>query len=235
MKIKYLFLMMTFIGLTAVAQECDVESDCRAGFSCRSKPYGGTQCVKRQISQDDATILNSSQVQNVQNQNSIIENSTATEEATCLKIGFKSKTEAFGNCVLELLGRKKAESSPSNEDERLCVGYGFKMGSENFASCKLQMVQARWQASQQQIQYEEQKRQYDAQMEFARNKARQESARRNLDMSLRLLNGQSPTEALLGAGSGVPIAPKAPLPQTIILPGGRAVTCVTQTNVTTCI
>ena len=71
-------------------------------------------------------------------------------------------------------------------------------------------------------------------MEFARNKARQESARKTMDMSLRMLNGQSPADAFFGAGSGTPIAPKVPLPQTIILPGGRAVTCFTQTNVTTC-
>lgn len=31
---------------------------------------------------------------------------TSTEEKTCSEIGFKRKTEAFGNCVLELIDRK---------------------------------------------------------------------------------------------------------------------------------
>jgi hypothetical protein len=230
MKIQYAFLlMMPIIGWAANDIECGVDRDCRQGYSCRSKPHGGTRCVKRESSPSEKDFLDL-----VPTQNSSDEISTTNEENTCLKVGFKIKTEAFGNCVLELLSRKNDESLTLNEDEHLCVSYGFRMGSENFASCRLQMAQARWQASQQQIQYEEQKKQYENQMEFARNKARQENARRTLDLSLRLLNGQSPTDALLGAGSGVPIAPKLPPPQTIILPGGRLITCDSQINVTTC-
>ena len=236
MKIHFaVLLLIPLIGWTATDLQCGTDSDCDDGYSCRSKPYGGTRCVKRESSPNEKNILNHAPIQKLQTQSSTESISTINEESTCLKIGFKRKTESFGNCVLELLERKKADVGPSNEDEQLCVSYGFRLGSDGFASCKLQMAQARWQVSQQQIQYEEQKRQYEAQMEFARNKARQENARRTLDMSLRMLTGQSPADAFFGAGTGTPIPPKAPLPQTIILPGGRAVTCATQNNVTTCL
>lgn len=236
MKILYtLLFLLPLIGWAATDLECGADADCNQGYSCRSKPYGGTRCVKRESNLSSKNILDQTPNQTPQIESSRDAISTVNEESTCQKIGFKRNTEAFGNCVLELLERKKIDVAPANEDDQLCLSYGFRVGSESFASCKLQIAQARWQASQQQTQYEEQKRQYEAQMEFVRNKARQENARRTLDMSLRMLNGQTPSDAFFGAGTGAPIAPKAPLPQTIILPGGRAVTCVTQNNVTSCL
>ena len=233
------FVFLSQLSWAASDMVCGIDADCGRGFSCRSKPYGGTRCVQsgsdRQSGLDlTAPIQGRHGADQARSETTPIAFSTANEEATCARIGFTPKTESFGNCVLEFIDRKKTENTPQTEDDQLCAGYGFKAGSENFAACKLQMAQARWQVTQQQAQYEEQKRQYEEQMELARNKTRQENARRSLDLSLRLLGGQSPTDAILSTGSGLPIAPRTPPPQTITLPGGRIVTCTTQNNVSTC-
>jgi hypothetical protein len=160
---------------------------------------------------------------------------TSSQEATCLEIGFKKKTEAYGRCVLELLERGSVSSSqakqtpPSGPDDATCRQYGFKPGSNEYASCRLQIDQARQDARRQQAQFEQQQRQYEAQLEAQRD-ARSRAA------GLALLNLGLGTMA----GGNLPgTAPVAPVPpqnfnRTYTLPGGRIMNCTTTGTMTNC-
>lgn len=171
---------------------------------------------------------------------------TSKEEKTCSEIGFKRKTEAFANCVLELVQRNNSSQSvrslPSNQvtgnnsDDALCVQYGFRVNTNEFAQCKLQLNQARLQMQQQQNQYQEQKRQYDEQQALIEKERKRQQSQRLFDMSQRLANGQSITE-VGRAGMGLPPLqpPTAPLQnQTFVLPNGRVVNCNTTGTITNC-
>ena len=88
---------------------------------------------------------------------------TSTEEKTCSEIGFKRKTEAFGNCVLELVQRKGgqvnrqssqtvSQSPLSNDpDDATCRKYGFRAGTNEYAQCRQQIDQARQDSQRQQV------------------------------------------------------------------------------------
>ena len=168
---------------------------------------------------------------------------TSEQEAACQDIGFKKKTPAFANCVLELMDRSQSQKAPpqqvqtysSNDpDDSTCQKYGFKPRTNEYANCRQQIDIARQQAQQQQAQYDEQKRQYDAQM--AEYKKRRDTAA-NLALMQCGLNMMS-----TGNCSGVrnvgpaPIAPIAPNygPRTYFLPGNRMMTCTTSGNITNC-
>jgi hypothetical protein len=169
---------------------------------------------------------------------------TSEQEKACLDIGFKKKTPAFANCVLELMDRQGSGNSASNSnnqtyssndpDDATCQKYGFKPRTNEYANCRQQIDIAKQQAQQQLAQYEEQKRQYDAQM--AEYKKRRETAA-NLALMQCGLNMMS-----TGNCSGVrnvgpaPIAPMAPSygPRTYYLPGNRVMTCTTSGNITNC-
>jgi hypothetical protein len=90
---------------------CQSDIDCSAGFSCRSKTGGGTECRAKgfsNIQQPSTGAEQSTQTMpspiTVQPIEQPIQSKSAIEEAkeTCASLGFKSKTEKFGNCVLKL-------------------------------------------------------------------------------------------------------------------------------------
>jgi hypothetical protein len=118
---------------------------------------------------------------------------TKEEERTCSEIGFKKKTEAHADCVLELLERKQKLSSkkeskeiskaPTSQespnvspakpqavkgdgsaDDLACVKFGFIVGTQEYANCRLQMDTAKRQAQQKQAEYELTQRQYEHEM-----------------------------------------------------------------------
>ena len=166
---------------------------------------------------------------------------TSEQELACQDIGFKKRTPAFANCVLELMERRSAQKpepiqtyNSNDPDDATCQKYGFKPRTNEYSNCKQQIDLARQQAQQQQAQYEEQKRQYDAQM--AEYKKRRETAA-SLALMQCGLNMMS-----TGNCSGVrnvgpaPIAPMAPSygPRTYYLPGNRVMTCTTSGNITNC-
>jgi len=144
---------------------------------------------------------------------------TTQEEGTCESIGFKKKTEPYANCVLELVGRKNnnAPIELNNPDDAACRNYGFKPQTNDYAKCRQLIDQQRYQATQQQAAYEEQKRQFDAQIA-------EQKRQRQLQASQALINySQSMT-------------PKPPPTsnQTIVLPGNKMMNCQTVGNVTNC-
>lgn len=177
---------------------------------------------------------------------------TSAEEQTCAEIGFKKKTEAFGNCVIELMSRKSGGNTarPANTtisstsrqlsqtelDGVTCQKYGFKPKSDNYAQCLMQIDFARNEAQQRQAQYAEQKRQYDAQVAAAYKAREQRKNEALMELGLRMMSGQSPINAAASVGTGAPMGPP-PVPmstRTYTLPGNKSMTCTTTGNMTNC-
>ena len=129
--------------------------------------------------------------------------STQSEEATCREIGFRPRTVAYADCVMELLSRKdggtqddrpstrqalastsnrgssaavKPELVNLNPHEQACSGYGFKRETTAFASCLMELDRAKVQAQYAQQQYQLQYQQY--QQQIAAYNAQQEAIQR---------------------------------------------------------
>jgi hypothetical protein len=156
---------------------------------------------------------------------------TSEEEASCVEIGFKRKTPAFANCVLELMDRKaeKQEASqPSDPDDATCRKYGFKPKTTEYASCRLQIDQAKQAAASQNAQYQQQQKQYQ-------EAERQRSIQANLALLQSGLNMMAGGGFGGGGGGSYGPAPIAPNPtQTYMLPGNKMLTCNTTGNITNC-
>jgi hypothetical protein len=161
---------------------------------------------------------------------------TAAEEKICNEIGFKRKTEAFGNCVLELVGRKGSQSvtaDSSDPDDATCLKYGFKRGTSEFAQCKLQIDQAKQDTQRHQAQYAAQQKRYETELNEYKRRKREAESMALLGMSLGILAGSG------NQGSGVGAAPTPPpIPSNEFrrysLPNGKIMQCNTFGSNTQC-
>ena len=162
---------------------------------------------------------------------------TSAAEKNCADIGFKRKTEAFGNCVLELMNRGGGVAQQSADpDDATCKKYGYKLGTRDYGECRQKLDLAKQQVAQQQAEFNEKKRQYDEQVAVLEREKKRRQALQNAEMFARYGSGQTPNQAIAGTLSGTPfISPTAPAQsQTIIMPGGRMVTCATTGSLTNC-
>lgn len=155
-----------------------------------------------------------------------------TEEATCLDLGFRRKTEAYGNCVLELQGRKEDAATSSDPDDATCKKYGFKARTNEYAACRQQIEQARVQAAQQQALFLQQQNQYQAQLK------EQQRQREQAGWSQLIQLGRGISSGAYTANNGYGTTPTPPSPpnpsSTYFLPGGRTMNCTTTGTVTNC-
>lgn len=153
-------------------------------------------------------------------------------EGQCTDIGFKRKTPAFGECVLELRSRQNTNPSSSENsivqgdgspDHSTCAKYGFRAGSTEYGQCRMQVDLARSQAQEQQRQYESQV----ADQQKARDRAKGEAA---LLMGLSMMagGGRQPLNNSLSR-----IEPPQ-MNRIYNLPGGKSMTCSTFGMVTNC-
>jgi hypothetical protein len=150
-------------------------------------------------------------------------------ENQCAEIGFKRKTPAFGECVLELHSRGiNTQKSPNSSgdgtpDHATCARYGFQTGTVEYSQCRMQIDTARNQAQQQQRQYEEQL----AAQARAKEKAQGEAM---FLLGMGMLAGSGPKR------SSVDNTYIQPPPQDRIynLPGGKFMRCSTMGMVTNC-
>jgi len=194
-------------------------------FECLEKL--GNSATKDQL---DACVNGSSgpNSKKTQESNSV----TSSEEAACSDMGFKRRTESFGNCVLELMGRKDTAVAGADPDGATCIKYGFKPKSPEYASCRLQIDQARQQAQQNQAQFLEQKRAYDK----ADKQRRIDASMKLMDMGQRMASGQNGADAYRQANGLAPLqSPTPPMQtQTYMLPNNKMMTCTTAGSVTNC-
>lgn len=170
---------------------------------------------------------------------------TSTEEKTCVDIGFKRKTEAFGNCVLELVNRgggsgnrqtsQQYSSGSGDPDDAACRGYGFKPNTVDYAGCRQRIDLAKQSAKQQQDIYQQQKSQYDEQVAAIEKQKAKERNMKQLEMGLRMMGGQSVQDAAMATARMPPIPqPPGPITQRITMPNGRGMTCTTVGMNTNC-
>lgn len=159
---------------------------------------------------------------------------TGPEEAACIQLGFKKKTEQFGNCVIVLVSKKRVatEASSLDPDDATCRKYGFIPNTNEYAACRLQIDQAKQDAQRQQAQYNDQQRQYQAQLD-------EQKKQRNQAQGMALMQmGAGISSGAYNARNGYGTLPTAPTPlespRTYILPGGKAMTCTTTGSVTNC-
>jgi hypothetical protein len=137
-------------------------------------------------------------------------------ENQCADIGFKRKTQAFGECVLELQSRETNASKSiaiaqgdGTPDHATCAKYGFKTGSVEYAQCRMQIDFARKQG-------QEQRRRYEDQLEAQQREERMARGAAAMGMASRML------------------APPPSNMHTYNLPGGRSMTCNTVGAFTNC-
>ena len=157
-------------------------------------------------------------------------------ENTCKGIGFKPKTPAYGECVLELRSRDQVNAAPSAEARNTnsqgdgsskditCQKYGFNPQSDAYKQCRLQLDIAERQFVANQAQYEKQKAYYDQQQrqyeqekeayeqrvaEIKKQKER-EKGLKLLELGLRMGAGQSIQDASMATAGIAPIPPQAP-------------------------
>lgn len=159
-------------------------------------------------------------------------------ESFCKEIGFTPKTEAFGECVLELVEREKINNglATADADSQTCLNYGFKPQTEAFAECKFKLDAAKQESARAQEQYSREKDEYDKKIAAIENERRRQQGLRQMEFGLRLMGGQRPVDALTSVGTGRPVLPTPPSPinQTIITPSGKVINCTTTGSFTNC-
>jgi hypothetical protein len=107
-------------------------------------------------------------------------------KSACKDIGFKPKTEKFGDCVIEFkkrdgnsnLGQSKnsASNNQNPSDVKQCIDFGYKQGTDGFAQCLQKFsIYRQYQAeenrkySQQLAEYQERKAAYDEEVAIQKN------------------------------------------------------------------
>jgi hypothetical protein len=166
---------------------------------------------------------------------------TSLEEKTCIDIGFKRKTEAFGNCVIELVNRSSGsgsrhgsqQSSSTDPDDATCRKYGFRAGTNEYAQCKQQIDIARSDAQRQQAQFDQQQKQYQDQLDAQRRRRSDAANMAMLGVGLGMMAGDGGQGASVGPA---PITPQKPMNdfRTYSLPNGQSMRCNTFGSNTQC-
>ena len=180
-------------------------------------------------------------------------------ENQCSEIGFKKKTPAFGECVLELHSRgvplqKASNSTQANtgdgtNEHKTCTKFGLVTGTNQYSECRLKIDIAKKEQAQRQAAYEaeqqryqEEQRRYEAQVaEYEKEKERQKGlALMRFGAALAGGTSSSFAENFGNAGrQSLGIAPTPPTrPQiqnfTITNPAGRMTNCTVVGNNINC-
>lgn len=115
-------------------------------------------------------------------------------EKTCAELGFKKRTPAYGECVLELDKRSTDQQKQSErqageqqrqaveqqqrqraaevaargdgtQEHQTCAKFGFVAGTPQYSDCRLRIDVAKREAAQRQLAYEAEQRRYEAEKE----------------------------------------------------------------------
>jgi hypothetical protein len=164
----------------------------------------------------------------------VITQNLSPEESTCLELGFKRKTEPYGNCVLELMDRKLIASEPvsTDQDDITCRKYGFKPNTPDYGQCRLQIDTAKSQARQQAEQYAQQQRQYKAQLDEQQRQRSVAAGMALFQLGTGITSGAYNSSNSYGAKPNPPTMPNPH--RQFFLPGGKTMNCTTTGTVTNC-
>jgi hypothetical protein len=163
----------------------------------------------------------------------------ADYEATCSEIGFKKRTPAYGECVLELDQRataakgkpmqppkqsqEQAQSAQGDgtPDHQTCSQFGFVAGTPPYSDCRLKVDIAKREQAQRQLAYEADQRRYQAEQRqyeqrlaaYEKEKERQKSLAM-IRFGLAMAGGTSPNFSENAANAGRESLGMAPVPPT---------------------
>ncbi len=163
---------------------------------------------------------------------------TKKEEETCSEIGFKIKTEAHAECVVELLGRKnrKLKNQVQNSNNKAqeisdissqskdqtkgdgtpehysCARFGFVLGTSAYAECRMKMDIAKREAQQKQAAYELEMKRYQEQVAQYEKEKERRKGEAMMRFGLSLMGGTSPyfSENLANASRAAAGLPPVP-------------------------
>lgn len=160
----------------------------------------------------------------------------------CVELGFRTSTEAYGKCVLQLLDREqknkpkevfaenlnRIDGTPirtdGSPDDTKCREFGYQAGTQPYADCRLKMNSLRLQAEERQRDYEQRQREYDAKMSEYERQRKIASSLALMQCGLNMAAGNNCSGGRVGPAP-VPPSPISPVIQNLILPGGGTVTC----------
>jgi len=162
-------------------------------------------------------------------------------EQTCKDIGFKIKTEKFGECVLELNKREAANEAKvlphrqqipaisktmgdGSYDDVTCQKYGFEPNTQSYAECRLKLDTAKNQIELQQAQFNAQMAAYQKQKEEIEDQQSRRFWAGVAGMGFGMMGGQSPGDSYRQS-IGLPPTPPPVQNYTITMPNGRTSTC----------
>jgi hypothetical protein len=175
-------------------------------------------------------------------------------EKTCAEIGFKKRTLAFGECVMELDQRASVERTQAmklsqqqvqqqgdgTNEHQICEKFGFVVGNAPYSDCRLKINIAKQEQTQRQATYDAEQRRYlveqqryDAQVAELERQKEKQRADGLIRFGLALMGGTSPhaSENFANAGrQALGLAPAPPIrPQiqnfTITNPGRQTTNC----------
>ena len=176
-------------------------------------------------------------------------------KAQCRKLGFKSGTEKFGDCVLELSRRgdltvSRAEPSSltgdGSADDQTCARYGYRVGTSGYSDCRLQLDMARRDYERELRQYEAARADYDRRVAEGEAEAQRARAQRQSQYGFCVAACSSrPGSTTLGCmaqcgaqSAGVSYDPgPPPTPpswRTTYVINGRTINCNSMGSVVTC-
>ncbi len=169
----------------------------------------------------------------------------------CVELGFKTSTETYGKCVLQLLDREQQKNSKEVSAEKLnrfdgaptrsdgspddtkCREFGYLLGTQPYADCRLKMNSMRLQAEERQRDFEQRQREYDANMAEYERQRKIASSLALMQCGLNMAAGNNCSGGRVGPAP-VPPSPISPVIQNLILPGGGTVSCTTIGMNTSC-
>ena len=126
-------------------------------------------------------------------------------EKTCLDLGFKKRTPAYGECVLELdkrstvdmklADRQRAEQQrqaqeqqraaaargDGSPDHQTCAGFGFVAGTTPYSDCRMRISIAKREAQQRQAAFEADQQRYVAERREYDAKVAEQKRQREVD------------------------------------------------------
>jgi len=187
----------------------------------------------------------------------VFANTLAEHEATCAELGFKKRTPAYGECVLELHSRPSSNQSKRVEvrrndeiavrgdgspDHQTCLGFGFVAGTPPYSDCRMKISIAKREAEQRQAAFDAEQAQYQERLAAFEKEKQRRQGMAMLQFGSALASGTSPyfSENLGNAGRAtLGIAPAPPTrPQiqnfTITGPNGRMTNCNVIGNAVNC-
>jgi hypothetical protein len=187
----------------------------------------------------------------------------ADHEAMCADLGFKKRTPAYGECVLELDRRASNEKGKAVQQVRqqeqqrgdgtpehqTCNRFGFVVGTSPYADCRLKIDIAKQDQERKQADYEAEQRRYEAEQRrydervaaYEREKEKRSSLAL-MKFGFALMGGTSPNASENFANAGRESLGMAPVPPTrpqfqnfsITDPSGRRTNCTALGNNINC-